>query len=120
MLPTPVIPAIEVAQIDPQYRRLQRVQAPVEPLRDVVVLPSLPVVSQGTHGFSEFRVVGDHGATVTERAEVLGRVEAERSGVSQRPGRSAAVAGSMCLAGVFDHQQAMDVGTVLIASISAG
>ena len=73
-----------------QDRRLQLVEPAVDAGLDVVVAVGLPAVAQPPDALGERRVVGDDGAAVAERAEVLRRIEAEGAADAARADRDAA------------------------------
>ena len=70
-------PAVEVRKLVQQGERLDRVEACRVALERVVVLPALAVLAQRAHRLGDLLVVGHERARVADRAEVLGRVEAE-------------------------------------------
>src|SRR4051812_30379628 len=93
--PAPIVVSGEVAQLDAQNRRLQLVESAVEAgdVADVAILPA--VLAQPTHLLRERGVAGGDGAAVSDRAEVLRRIEAERGEVAERPGRAAVDGGAV-------------------------
>ena len=95
--------SVEVAQLDLEDRRLQRVEAVGAGGQLVVVAGALAVRAQQPHLGVELGVVGDQGAAVAPAAEVLGRVEAEAAGVAERADAGGPVEGAVGLAGVLDH-----------------
>ena len=102
-----VVPGVEVGKLDPQESGLQ----PVEPLvvaeLDVLALGPLTEVSQPAQAGSEHLVAGADGAAVSERAEVLARIERERGGVAERAGAASLVDRAVRLGGVLEHEQAV-------------
>src|SRR5438552_9265679 len=97
------VPAIEMTKLYGQSRRLQGVQATVSPaVAHGVVLVCLAVAAELPYGPCDLLVPGDDGAPVTERAEVLGRIETEGRGVAHRAGTLPAIRRPMRLRAVFD------------------
>lgn len=68
------------------------------------------VVGDAPHTGSQHGVSGDNGAGVTERTEVLGRVETEGGRVAQRTGAPTLQRGAVRLGRVLDEQERVLVG----------
>ena len=66
------------------------------------VLLALAVLAERPHGLGELGVVGDQRSGIPHRAEVLGRIEAERPRPPRRPGTRGLAGCAVCLAGVLD------------------
>src|SRR5207245_458731 len=79
-------------------------------LRDMFRL--LPVFAEPPYVSRKGSVVGDQGTGVAHGTKVLGRVEAERCGITGAAGAKSLATRSMGLAGILEHLQA--------ASLSAG
>ena len=95
------VPRFDVAQEDPQERRLERVEARV--VADVLELLLRPraVEAQHPQPLGERSVVDGDQPAVAKREQVLGREEAERRRDARRDPACAERLG-----GVFDHRQA--------------
>ena len=104
------VPRVEPGELDREDRRLELVEAAVEAALGVDVALRRAVVAQAAQAVGQGGVVGRHGAAVSERAEVLARVEAPRAGVSEAAHRPAAVAGAVGLGGVLQHAQVVAPG----------
>jgi hypothetical protein len=76
----------------------------------------LAAVAQPRDAIGERAVVGDDRAAVAERPEILGRVEAERTGPADGADRAAVRRGQMRLAAVLDDRQVVARGDPLDAS----
>ncbi|OGW64672.1 MAG: hypothetical protein A3H49_12940 [Nitrospirae bacterium RIFCSPLOWO2_02_FULL_62_14] len=86
-VPLPALhPPIEMVQLHPEHRRLQGVQAAVDPRQFVHVTDLAAVHPQHQELIVERRGTrGDH-AAVAEPAEILGGEKAETAGVAPGPG----------------------------------
>jgi hypothetical protein len=94
-----------MAQLDSQERRLNSVEAAVESLSLVHVLPRLPVFPQLAHDSKAFVVCSEDGSTLTKRAEVLARIETEACEASEPPNTLALVASAVRLRRVLYNPQ---------------
>src|SRR6202020_2485477 len=88
------VPVVEVGELDPQQRRLQAVQPLVVADHGVLALAALAEVAQLSDASRQLRVAGADRAPVPQRAEVLARVERERSRVAERARAPALVCGA--------------------------
>ena len=88
-------------------RRLDLVEPAVHARLEVLVARDLPTVAQPPDPGVERRVVGDDGAPVTQRAEILRGIEAEGATKTGGADRSARCRGQMCLAAILHKGQAM-------------
>ena len=75
----------------------------------LVLLARAPVAQQPQR-VRELRVARRHQAALAERAEVLGRVEAEAAERAEPAGGRAAIARAVRLRGVLDHHEAVPLG----------
>src|SRR5262244_714508 len=99
-------------ELDSQQRRLELVEPRVQ-ARKVTDIPlAPPVFSKQTRLLGQTRIVRDDSATIAQRAQVLGRIEAERRDVPPRTRLAAAQVGAMRLGAVFDDEQAVPFGDV--------
>ena len=91
----------------------------VEPRVHAGVLMMIPVglaaVAQPLDARRQRAIVRDDGAAVAERAEILGRIEAERAGDADRADGTAVGRREMCLAAVFDDRERVPRGDPLDA-----
>src|SRR5205807_9042947 len=90
-------PAIKMTQLDGQDCRLQAVQSGTAPLEQVIVLLGSSVIGDHPATFNELRVVADNASSVTIRAKILARIEAEGATESECTYPPTSVAGSVCL-----------------------
>src|SRR4051812_29727001 len=88
---TPFVPRVEVTQLHPQCRGLKRVEPLVPSLDDVDAFSLLPEAAAEPDARCELLVVRRDSAAVSERAEVLARVEAECRKATERADSTAAV-----------------------------
>ena len=94
-----------MAQLDPKYRRLDRVEARVH-ARDLVhVLLARTVVAQQSDLVGKVGAIGRDAARITHRAEVLAGIEAPADDIAMRADPSALVARAMRLRGILDDGQ---------------
>jgi hypothetical protein len=80
------VPAVQVPQLDAKNGRLDRVQALVPPFGEVDVLARLSKVPEEADSLGELVLVSRDCASVTVRAKVLRRVEAEGCRVREAAG----------------------------------
>ncbi len=106
-------PLAEPRQPRPEDGRLQLVEAGVHAGLLVMVAVGLSAVAQPPDPCRQRAIVGDDGAAVTERAEILGRIEAERAGDADRADRTAGSGREVRLAAVFDDRQIVARGDSL-------
>jgi hypothetical protein len=108
------VPPVQERQLHTQEGGLQIVEArrAGESQMAIRVVRRAPVMAQGPDGRDELLVIGDHRAAVTEGAEVLGRVEAERRCRAPRPHPAVAERGTVGLGRVLDDG---DAGAVAAA-----
>src|SRR5436190_5679478 len=93
----PLIRGVETRQLDPEDRRLDGVEPRVHSLADVLVFLQLTVAAQLPDARRERFVIRHDDAAVTERAEVLARIEAEGAEVPEAAAGAAVHAGAMGL-----------------------
>ena len=79
----------------------------------MVVAVGLPAVAQPRDPFGERAIVGDDGAAVAERSEVLRRIKTEGAGRADGADRPSAGGGEMRLTAVLDNGEMMSRGDVL-------
>ncbi len=108
--PAAVGPAAKARQPRAENRRLQIVEPRVDARLDVMIAVGLAAVAQPLDRVGERAIAGDDGAAVAERAEVLGRVEAERAGDADRADRPSAARREMRLAAVLDDREVVSRG----------
>src|SRR5947207_1612548 len=101
---------IQLTELDAKYRGLQCIEAAVITQKDMIVLLTLPVVSQHAHLAGDFFVIGDENAGIPERAKILRGVKAEASDVSQRTGAPAVVTSAVRLTCILYNQKAVFPG----------
>ncbi|OQA91087.1 MAG: hypothetical protein BWY25_03289 [Chloroflexi bacterium ADurb.Bin222] len=106
------VPRLQVAQFDPQNRRLKLIQTAVEALDVTDVAFGPAVFPQQVHSLCEFWIVGDDGAPIAIRPEVFGGIEAERAEIAPAAYTPSLVPGAMRLSAVFDDPQPMPSGYV--------
>ncbi len=99
----------ELRQPGPEDRRLQLVEAAVHAALVVVVAARLPAVAEPAQAIGERAIVGGDRAAVAQRAQVLGRVEAERRGGRAAADRPTIGRGQVRLTGVLDDRESMTV-----------
>src|SRR5579862_7749905 len=75
--PSRLVPFHQVVELDGQECRLETVEALVVALPLVRGMAQSPQIPKPASGLSQGVVIRTYGATVTERAEVLARIEAE-------------------------------------------
>ena len=90
-------------QLDRQRRRLELVQTRDGRLTLADVLLAPAIHAQRPRAFGHLRVAGEDRAAVAERAEVLGRVEAERGRVAEGANTLARVLGAVRLGAILEH-----------------
>jgi hypothetical protein len=76
----------------------------------MMVPVDLPSVTQALHLLCKGSIVGDHGAAIAQRAEILRRIKAERPGVANGPDRAAVCRRQMGLTAVFDDREVVPRG----------
>src|SRR5262245_53699853 len=67
----------------------------------------LAAVAQDPYPVGKLNVIGDHGSAITERREVLGRIEAECASDAYRSDGAAIRGCEVCLTAVLDNREAM-------------
>src|SRR6187399_2244545 len=90
---------------DSEQGRLHLVQPAVHPAILMAVFRRLAVVPQASNSFGKQRIFGEHGAAVAKGAEVLRRIEAERSHVPDCADLLAPELSAMRLGAIFEYQQ---------------
>ena len=86
-----------------QDRRLQAVEPAVDALDVVLMLYQSAVARQHGHVLGERRVIGDDGAGIAHRAEILAGIERIGRGYAEGADLLALVARQMRLRAVLDH-----------------
>src|SRR4051812_23567475 len=97
-------------ELDAEHRALNRIHAVVEPVPDVIVLASLPPISEFPDRRCEIRPVRHDGTALSAGTKIFSRIEAEAADVSKRPGAPAAEIRSVGLRGIFDHGDPVTLG----------
>src|SRR5207245_10022836 len=87
-------------------RRREGVEGAVVPDEVVMIARALAVVAQPRDALGDVRPPGDDGAGLAGGAEVLGRIEAERGGIAERPRPAAAAGGAVGLGRVLQQRHA--------------
>ena len=105
-----LVPGIEPRQLGAQEGGLHFVEPRIEAALQVHVLHPAAVVAQHAQPLGQPGIVGRDRAAIAEGAEILGREEAVRAGVTQRAGPPAAHLGALRLRHVLDHLEPMLVG----------
>ena len=104
------IPAIEIGELLSKDRRLQRVQPAVAPASlDHVIFVTPTILAQAPHPSKERRIRSDDRAAVTNRAQILRRIEAVASEAPERAGPISVQLRAMGLSAVLDD---WDIGFV--------
>lgn len=107
-VPTTREPAVQARQeCRSENRRMQLVQPAVEAYLDVLIASYLTVVAKPPRPLSQRLVLSEHDATITHRAEVLRRVEADPSRNPGQAGRMTVALGPRRLRAVLDHDDVM-------------
>src|SRR6202035_3480779 len=101
------VPGVEMRELYPQQRRLQPVEALVDPDEHMLALASLAEVAQPASTLCDPWVIGADRPAITQCAEVLARVEAERSGCAKTARTASFEARSVRLCRVLEHRQAV-------------
>ena len=108
-----------VGKFHAEHRGLNRVEAAVEALVDIVVAAVGAVVGKTAYGVGEFGVGGRDASGVAEGADILGRIETECAGVTEGADGACAVesrrhrTGANGLGAVLDDNQSLapnDIG----------
>src|SRR3989338_7758777 len=76
------VPALQVFELHPQHRGLQRIQPAVVPFAGMDILSLLALVSQDRYRFSNVRIVRDHGPSISVTAEIFTGVKAKATRVT--------------------------------------
>src|SRR3954452_1982263 len=92
-------------QLRQEDRGLQRVESRIRAYLVVAVLVDPAVVPEPPHPCRERLVIACDAAGISNRAEVLSRVEAERRGITDGAGPTSAPASSVRLRGVLEEEQ---------------
>src|SRR5262249_24963290 len=104
--PAPIRPLRQEGQPRAQDRRLQFVETRVHGARLIVAITAaLASITQASKAIRQSGVVRDDGATIAERAEILGRIETERAGGANRADRPACRRREVRLTAVLDDWQ---------------
>src|SRR4029453_10455686 len=85
--------------------RLQLVEPAVACRFDVLIASGLAAVSQSGNPGDAWCAAGDHGTAISKRAEILGRIEAERGRVSIGSNWTSVRRREVCLTAVFDDRE---------------
>ena len=101
---------IEIGKLLPEESRLQFIQAGIHAgeSTDMAFFPA--ILAQQAEPFGQSGVVGDDYAAITQRAEVLGRVETETAQVAPGTHAPALVERPVSLGAVLDHTQVVVAG----------
>src|SRR5437879_3884163 len=110
ILTTLAVPIWQEFEFGLQDTRLDRIEPAIVSFDLVAILLRLAMVAQHTNLFCKGCIVGGNRAGFSTCAEILARIEAESSGMADRTDTAPTtllmgkVLGSVCLAGIFDHQ----------------
>src|SRR5262245_51036594 len=105
--PASLRPGGEKGEPGAKNRRLHFVQSRIDTRLGVLVTTDLTAVPQPANPVGQGGIVGRDRAPVTERAEVLRRVEAEGAGDADRANGSAGGLTQDCLAAILDDCETM-------------
>lgn len=97
-------------KLDPQDRRLDRIEPAVESDFGVMVVAGVAVDSQAAQLLAEVRVIGGQHAAVTRTTEVFGRKETETADRPEHSRSATAIFGPDRLAGIFDDRNTVAHG----------
>jgi hypothetical protein len=100
----------QTRQLDAQERGLQTVEPLIGARKHMLALAALPEVAQLADAVRHVGVVRADGAAVTERSEVLARIEGEGGADPEPAGRTALVRRSVRLRGVLEERDAVPRG----------
>ena len=92
-------------QFGRQDRRLQAVEPAVDALDAVLMLHETAVTRQHGHALGQRAVVGDDGAGVAHRPQILARIERIGRGHAESADLPALVARQMRLRAILDHPE---------------
>src|SRR5581483_2637572 len=105
-MPAPcLVPIIQARKLDPQEGCLESVQPLVVAQFNVLPFAPLSQVAQSTQTNRKRVIVGAYGPPITERSQVLARIERESCSGTERPRLMATVSGTMRLGRVFKDQK---------------
>ena len=109
-LATPRVLGVEVLELHSQDSRLELVQPRVHAgkVADIALTP--PVLPEPAYPVCELSITGDHGASISQRSQVLRRVKAEGGDVPPNSSLPVVKDGSVRLGAVFDDCQAVLFG----------
>src|SRR5439155_12341682 len=110
-----LVPSFEIFQLHVQDGSLHSVEAAVPSEFFMHVSARAAVVAQAPHVRCQLGVIRSHQAGLPIGAEILGGIEAERSGHARGSGATVAPGGADGLGGVFNHRQMKLVGQYLKA-----
>src|SRR5712672_1300391 len=105
--PPLIILAVERRQQDPQNCGLELVEPAVHAELDALLRLVQTIVAQAPHLGGEGGIVGGDGAAVTCSAQVLGRVETERTRLPERAGAATGDRRAVRLRAILDDRQAV-------------
>src|SRR5262245_16864819 len=106
-------PMLKPGKLRSQDGRLEFIESRIDPPFLMLIPVDLASVAQALDLLCQGSVVGDHGAAIAQRAEILRRVKAERPGVANGPDRAAVCFGQMGLTAVFDDREVVPRGETL-------
>src|SRR5712692_5278768 len=118
-LPSALVPAWEVLQLDTQNPGLKGVQAPVVALHVVVVLLCLSMIANHANLLCQFLVVSRDNSRFAARAQILSGIEAKGSRLADRTNllptlvTFGEILSAVGLAGILDDDQAVAIGNLL-------
>src|SRR6266849_4367623 len=118
-LPSALVPAWEVLQLDTQDPGLKGVEAPVVALHVVVVLFCLPMIANHANLIRQFLVIGRDYSCLAARAQILSWIEAKGGRLADRTSllptlvTFGKILGAVGLAGILDYHQVVTIGKLL-------
>src|SRR5260370_26318581 len=118
-LPSALVPAWEVLQLDTQDPGLKRVQSPVVAFHVVVVLFRLSMITNHADLLRQFLVVGRDNSRLAACSQILSRIEAERGRLADRTSllptlvTFGKILSAVGLAGILDYDQVVTIGDLL-------
>jgi len=103
-LPAQRVVVIQISEPYAQACGLQLIDAAVGAAKVVDVLARRAVIAEQTNTFGKRRIIGAYASRIPHCTKVLRRVEAEASGVTERPDTSRPHARAMRLGCVFEQE----------------
>src|SRR5438034_955343 len=101
-LPAPRVVVIQVSKLYAEACGLQLIDAAVGAAEFVNVLACRAVVTEQAHAFGQRGFIGGNARSITHRAKVLGRIEAEAASITKCPNTPRAHTGAVRLGRIFE------------------